>query len=303
MRYDIRLQIDYSYPAASDHVRNLLRLTPSDSARQRVLRRLLEIDPAPDERVEGRDFFGNATTLAVWHRPVAQIAYRLTSRAERLDDAAAEAELDLSPRLEGLAGEIAALGGTGLRPASPLHFRGASPRIAASGMIANFARAAVPAGATARAAVAALGLAVHARIAFDPGATDAATPPETAFSAGRGVCQDMAQIMIAGLRALGVPAGYVSGFLRTEPPPGQKRLEGVDAMHGWVMAWIGAQGGWVEYDPTNARWAGADYITVAWGRDYADAAPLRGALRTAGAQNTTHAVDVIALDGPRGRSG
>lgn len=314
MRYDIRLQIDYRYPAASDHVRNLLRLMPSDSDRQRVFRRLLHIDPPPDERMEGRDFFGNATTLVVWHRPVAQIGYRLEARAERLAEGIAQAELDLSPSLDSLPAEIGAArgeaaeagGSAGVHPGAPLHFRGPTPRISAaalSGAIGDFARAAVPRGVTARKAVVMLGQAVRDRIAFDAGATDAATPPEVAFAAGRGVCQDMAQIMIAGLRALGVPAGYVSGFLRTEPPPGQPRLEGVDAMHGWVMAWIGAQAGWVEYDPTNTRWAGADYITVARGRDYADAAPLRGALRTAGAQSTTHAVDVIALDRRKGRSG
>jgi len=304
MLYDIRLQIDHHYPAASDHVRNLLRLMPQDGPDQRVLRRSLRIDPPPDERHDGSDFFGNATVLVAWHRPVERIALSLSARAERRPPAAAA-----SPPLAGLDAEIAAEGGLG--PASPLHFRGPSPRIAASEPIAAFARATLAQTARAagveaarlpvHAAVAALGRAVHDRIAFDPGATDAATPPETAFAAGRGVCQDMAQIMIAGLRALGIPAAYVSGFLRTRPPPGQPRLEGVDAMHGWVAAWAGAQAGWIDHDPTNARWAGEDYIVVARGRDYADAAPVRGALRTAGGQSSGHAVDVIALDAPAHR--
>ena len=102
--------------------------------------------------------------------------------------------------------------------------------------------------------------------------------------------------MVAGLRAVGIPAGYVSGFLRTYPPPGQPRLAGVDALHAWVMAWAGPVQGWVEYDPTNAQWAGEDYITVAMGRDYADAAPVKGAIRTAGGQESAQAVDVIPLD-------
>lgn len=291
MRYDIRLQIEYQYSAPSDHLRNILRLIPQDGPYQRVLQRNLWIDPMPSERREALDFFANMTTLAVWHQPVAQVSFILQAQAERLERQRAGNAPLLSTLRETLAqtGAIAA--------DAPLHFRAPSPRIALAPEIIDFALATTPHDLTALEAVETLGRAVHDRIAFDPTATDVATPPEVAFASGRGVCQDMAQIMIAGLRGLGIPAGYVSGFLRTEPPPGQPRLAGVDAMHGWVTAWVGPDMGWVEYDPTNARWAGADYITVAWGRDYADAAPVRGAVRTAGAQTTSHAVDVVAQDG------
>ncbi|MCC5955958.1 MAG: transglutaminase family protein [Natronohydrobacter sp.] len=288
MRYDIRLSLDHSYPAASDHVRNLLRLLPSDRPSQRVLRRLLTITPAPQERRDMVDYFGNATTLVAWHRPVAAISFHLSVRAERL----AVSAMDISPRLNALAPEVMA---AGLGPASPLHFRGPSPRIPPAPEIADFARGICQPGQTARDAVAALGQALHAEMAFDSLATDVTTAPAAAFAARRGVCQDFAQIMVCGLRALGIPAGYVSGFIRTTPPPGAKRLAGVDAMHGWVMAWCGTTQGWVEYDPTNAQWAGEDYITVAIGRDYSDVAPVRGALRTAGGQRATHTVDMIAL--------
>ena len=101
--------------------------------------------------------------------------------------------------------------------------------------------------------------------------------------------------MIACLRGLGVPAGYVSGFLRTTPPEGRERLAGADAMHAWVRAWCGVETGWVDYDPTNAVMPGADHIVVAQGRDYADVAPVRGILRLAAAAVTTQAVDVLPL--------
>ncbi len=291
MRYTIRLQINYQYSAPSDHLRNILRLMPQDGPQQRVRRRHLWIDPWPDERRDGVDFFGNTTTLAVWHRPVAQVAFTLEADAERQDRPQDDRSRLLSDMPDLLADQ------NWIAARAPLHFSAPSPRIGQIPEINAFAFSSVPQNLTAFAAVEALGRAIHARIAFDPTATDVATPPESAFANGRGVCQDMAQIMIAGLRGLGIPAGYVSGFLRTEPPPGQPRLEGVDAMHGWVTAWVGPEMGWVEYDPTNARWAGVDYITVAWGRDYADAAPVRGALRTSGAQRTSHAVDVIAQEG------
>ena len=95
-------------------------------------------------------------------------------------------------------------------------------------------------------------------------------------------------------------AGYVSGFLRTLPPPGKPRLEGAGAMHAWVRAWAGAEMGWIEFDPTNDRATGVDHIIVGYGRDYDDAAPVRGALRGFGAHESRQAVDVVPLDDPAG---
>lgn len=290
MRYDIVLTIDYSYQSASDHVRNILRLVPQSGPGQRVDAAALTIDPPPGERRDGLDFFGNATASVAWHEPVQKITFCLTAKAERF----APPPADLSPPLADLPGLVVAARDLG--PAGPQHYVAPSPRIVPVPGITEFARRALPGGASTRGAIEAVGRALHEVMTYDPEATDVATPPAEAFAARRGVCQDYAQIMVAGLRALGIPAGYVSGFLRTYPPPGEPRLEGVDAMHAWVMAWAGPAQGWVEYDPTNAQWAGEDYITVATGRDYADAAPVKGAVRTAGGQETTQAVDVIPLD-------
>ena len=289
MRYDIRLTIDYRYQVASDHVRNVLRLLPSDGPQQRVTSRLLTITPPPDERRESMDFFGNATTSVVWHEPIDKITLRLRAAAERL----AAPMVDLSPPVAAIAAELP---GSGIGPASPLHFLAASPRIAPDPGITAFTRAVIRPDHSARAAVEAVGRALHKAMTYDAEATDVTTTPVQAFALRRGVCQDFAQIMIAGLRAMGLPAAYVSGFLRTYPPEGQPRLEGVDAMHAWVSVWCGTAQGWLDYDPTNAQWAGEDYITVATGRDYADVAPVRGAIRTAGGQDSTQAVDVIPLD-------
>ncbi|WP_149141552.1 transglutaminase family protein [Gemmobacter caeruleus] len=291
MRYDIQLTIDYHYDAPSDHARNILRLLPLETPQQTVTARLLTVDPPPDERRDQQDFFGNAMTTVAWHQPVEKISFRLRARAERHPQPVS----DLSAPLADLAADLEQ---AGLEPASPLHFLGASPRIPPEAEITAFVRAALPPAPSTRAAVEAIGRALHEVMTYDAEATDVGTTPQAAFALRRGVCQDFAQIMIAGLRALGIPAGYVSGFLRTYPPPGQPRLEGVDAMHAWVAAWCGAAQGWVEYDPTNAQWAGEDYITVAMGRDYADVAPVRGALRSAGGQDSTQAVDVIPLDTP-----
>ena len=131
---------------------------------------------------------------------------------------------------------------------------------------------------------------------FDNTATEVDTMPAEAFAMKRGVCQDFAHIMILGLQALGIPAAYVSGYLRTLPPEGGVKLEGVDAMHAWVRAWCGVSQGWIEYDPTNATLIGSDHIVVGYGRDYTDMAPIKGQLRSSGGQVGSQAVDVSVVD-------
>jgi transglutaminase-like putative cysteine protease len=143
------------------------------------------------------------------------------------------------------------------------------------------------------AAVAELNNRIHADFRYDPGATEVSTPVAQAFEARHGVCQDFSQIMIVGLRGLGLPASYVSGYLRTIPPPGQPRLEGADATHAWIAVWCGSALGWIGFDPTNAMLAGDDHLVLAVGRDYADVAPIDGVILASGGQTLKVEVDVI----------
>ncbi|WP_226551173.1 transglutaminase family protein [Celeribacter naphthalenivorans] len=295
MLYEISLTIDYSYDAASDRTRNILRLLPSNVAGvQQVRQRLLTILPRPDERRDGWDFFGNEMSMVAWHHPIDAISMQLTAQIERFEPASL---FDLSPPLEELRAEILAL--KSLAPDAPHHFLAASPRVALSPKITDYGWDCLKdagEGVTALKAVEAVGRALNRDMSFDPEATDVDTPPEVAFENRHGVCQDFAHIMIAALRGIGIPAGYVSGFLRTFPPLGQPRLEGADAMHAWVRAWVGKQVGWIEFDPTNDQFAGTDYITIGHGRDYGDVAPVKGAVRSAGGHSTQQAVDVIPLE-------
>ncbi|RWR10799.1 transglutaminase family protein [Paenirhodobacter populi] len=292
MLYDIRLLIEYSYAVSSDHLRNLVRLLPCDiPGRQRVLSRHLTVEPAADERRDALDFFGNAMTTVAWHAPIDSVALQLMARVERR---AVPQRLDLSPPVELLEEDIASVQTLG--PEAPHHYRGASPRIRPFPEATAYARALIRPGMTALQGVEAVGRALNRDMKFDSKATTVETPPAEAFAKRRGVCQDFTQIMIAALRGVGIPAGYVSGFLRTFPPPGQPRLEGADAMHAWVRAWVGKEIGWIEFDPTNDQYAGLDYVTVAYGRDYSDVAPVRGVMRTAGGHESRQAVDVIPLD-------
>ena len=158
-----------------------------------------------------------------------------------------------------------------------------------------FAKSVLKPSMTVAEAVTAVGHALCMHMEFDAKATTVDTPAAEAFAKQRGVCQDFSHIMIACLRGAGIPAGYVSGFLRTKPPPGKPRLDGADAMHAWVRAWAGPATGWVEFDPTNDIPSGPDHIVVAYGRDYSDVPPIKGTMRMSGGQKHNQAVDVIPL--------
>ena len=295
MQYDLRLVIHYDFDRPTGAGRQLLRIQPAEMpGLQNVLACDITVMPDPAERREFSDFFGTKVLEVVMAPGLTRCEITLKARIVRLPQGE---ELDMSPPIDRLAAELAEV--TDIGPTSPHHFLAASPRIAPDAAIAAFAAEAVKDAATARDAIAALGLAIHSAMTFDGGATEVDTTPAAAFALRRGVCQDFAQIMIAGLRSLGIPAAYVGGFLRTLPPPGRPRLEGADAMHAWVRAWAGAEAGWLDHDPTNACFADTDHIAIGHGRDYGDVAPVTGALRMNGGQKGRHAVDLIEVSGVR----
>jgi transglutaminase-like putative cysteine protease len=131
---------------------------------------------------------------------------------------------------------------------------------------------------------------------YESEATEIQTPLAQAFAQRRGVCQDFAHIMIAGLRGLELPAAYVSGYIRTIPPPGKARLEGADASHAWVSVWCGPDTGWLGFDPTNAIEALNDHIALAVGRDYSDVSPVYGVFVGSGTKGLEVEVDVIPVE-------
>lgn len=289
--YDIRLRIGYDFDHPAAAYRTILRMLPATRPNQQLITGLVDTSPAPDFRRDGIDFFGNPVAELAFDRPLARIGFRFTGRV-RVE--AARPALDLSPGLDGLRQEIAA--SHSLHPDAPHHFLGPSPHVALDRELGEFGRG-VLAGTqvSARQSAMAICNALHAEFEFDPGATDVTTTPLEAFHKRRGVCQDISHVAISVLRQQGIPAGYVSGFLRTLPPPGQPRLEGADAMHAWIRVWCGAETGWVEIDPTNAMLAGSDHIVAAIGRDYSDVAPVKGALRSVGKHRTSHQVDVVPV--------
>jgi transglutaminase-like putative cysteine protease len=160
--------------------------------------------------------------------------------------------------------------------------------------ILTYARQSFPAGTPVLAGVWSLTERIHRDFTFDPTATDISTPVARVFAERRGVCQDFAHLALTCLRALGLPARYVSGYLLTQPPPGREKLQGADASHAWISVWA-PEAGWVDFDPTNGLIPAEEHITIGYGRDYDDVSPVSGVLLGGDHQAMSVAVDVTVV--------
>jgi len=292
MLYDISMKIEYSYEVAASGARHVVRVLPLTlGSGQRLIAGTISFDPPPDERSDFIDFFHNPAVEINFRNPHEELEIRMQARV-LVENPPAQA--DVSPAIERLGDEV--FDSWTLEPEAPHHFLGDSPRLAHSKDISAWIRTMVKPQMSVREAATLVCRKIHEQFSYLPGATKVDTPADVAFRLKKGVCQDFAHIMILALRSVGIPAGYVSGFLRTIPPPGKERLEGADAMHAWVRVWCGRATGWMEWDPTNNIMAGSDHIRVAYGRDYSDVAPVIGILKSYGGHKTDQAVDVVPVN-------
>jgi transglutaminase-like putative cysteine protease len=284
VRYRCTHVTDYSYadPVTASHL--IAHLAPRAHPRQtgRVVR--LTVQPTPAVVVDRIDWFGNPTTYAAIQEPHT----RLTVTAEMEVEIAPPPALDVqaTPAWEDIR-DLALL-----RPETAEFVMGSARIPAPDAELATWAGHSFPAGRPIAEAVLALMNRIHAGFTFDPTATTISTPVHAVLRARRGVCQDFAHLMIGGLRGLGLPARYISGYLRTLPPPGVTDWRGASVSHAWVQAWCGDTVGWLDLDPTNGVRGGTDHVTLAWGRDYDDVCPLRGVILGGGRQSLDVAVQV-----------
>ncbi len=292
MRYRVShiIHVDYDSPVRMAHFN--LRLQPILWPGQTVSDYDLSIDPLPNTRQDRLGAFPFNLTRIEIARPIGTLEIRSTFIAT-VDDA----QLNLADDTASIR-ELAelALDQGDLGPWSPVHYVYPSPLLPQVPAIADWSRAALSDDAPALASALALAQRIHRDFKYDLDATEADTPVDQAFSIKRGVCQDFAHIMLVALRAAGLPAAYVSGYLRTYPPPGQPRLVGADAMHAWVALWCGPRRGWVGIDPTNGVLANADHLVVAMGRDFSDISPIDGVFVGGRSQKTFNSVDVSPFD-------
>jgi transglutaminase-like putative cysteine protease len=212
---------------------------------QRVHAAAVDIEPAPVQRREGHDFFGNRMTWIELNRPHDTLSVRLAARVAVKRDIGVEA----SPAWEDV--RDAAFASVDLSPNSPAHYVFASRQVSLDPEIRAYAAESFSPGRPVLDAAVDLMRRIKADFVYEIGATTASTTPPMSFALRRGVCQDFAHIMISGMRGLGLPAAYVSGYLRTAQSPNEKRLEGAGAMHAWVLVGCGDDVGWRGLDPTN----------------------------------------------------
>lgn len=296
MRYQVHHTTRYAYSEPVPLCYNELHLTPRDTPRQTCVDHQLTILPAPHKIEDSRDYFGNH--VCFFNIQERHQELEVTARSEVCLQGGDYIPPETTPAWEQVRAD--ALSSLDPEALDARQFIYDSPLAAASDELALLAADSFAPGRPWLEAVLHLMKRIHRDFIYDPTATTVTTPLDTVLEIRRGVCQDFAHLQIACLRAIGLPARYVSGYLLTMPPPGESRLIGADASHAWVAAWCRGLG-WIEFDPTNNLVPYVDHITVAWGRDYGDVCPVKGVFVGGGIHSMHISVDVQAIEDARAR--
>ena len=295
MIYRVVHRTEYLYvdPVATSH--HLLHLTTRETPRQLSRREELSVSPVPASRAERVDYFGNRTTYFEMQSSHRELTVESRREVELLP-------LPPPPSSGGPPWETVrdlARRPQDLETLEACEMTYPSPFVRWSAEVVRFASPSFPAGRPLLDALADLTRRIHADLTYDPAATVVSTPVDEVLRLRRGVCQDFTHLEIACLRAMGLPARYVSGYLVTTPVPGTPRLVGADASHAWLAVYCpGAEegDGWVPSDPTNDVVPDQKHITIAWGRDFGDVTPMRGVIVGGSRHDLRVSVDVSSLD-------
>ncbi|BBK39123.1 transglutaminase [Allostella sp. ATCC 35155] len=271
MEYRVRHRTTYHYLQPVAQSQHLLHLAPRATPRQTVVGTHIAITPPPTRRTERLDAFGNLAEWVTLEDPHTMLEILAESRVTE----AARPPHDAARSVPWEAVRAALEQPDGPDAAEAVEFLFDSPLVQPALDLSAYALASFPPARPVLAGAIDLMGRIHADFRYDTTVTDATTPVDRVFEIRAGVCQDLAHVGIACLRAIGIPARYVSGYLLTMPPPGMPRLVGADASHAWFAAWCPPYG-WVDLDPTNDVLPGTGHVTVAWGRDYGDVAPING---------------------------
>lgn len=273
-RYHVIHETLYRYASPVSLSQHLLHLTPRDSEFQRILRHQLELLPDATERHSHPDWFGNACEwLAVRQnhemlRLIAASTVEVRSRPDAWRRVG-------GPPWDAVAAMLAAF--PAQAPLNAQEFALVSPQIPLLEDVRVWTQASFVPGRPLLDAARHLMQRIWREFEFDPKVSTVSTPVAETFQRRRGVCQDFSQLMISALRALGLSARYVSGYILTHPAPGKPRLIGADASHAWVEVWC-PENGWVGFDPTNNLQPDLEHVILGWGRDFSDVTPMRGVI-------------------------
>ena len=294
MRYRVVHRTEYVYDEPVTSCHNEAHLTPRTLPGQRVTFHAIDVEPTPATISRRDDYFGNPVVYFAVQASHPVLVVTARSEVEREADDGARHRQSTATWNAVAARTRAATSPDGIEARQ---FLFDSPMLSASPEIRAYALPSFPPERRLLEAVSDLTARIHRDFTYEPGTTTVATPLARVLAQRSGVCQDFAHVAIACLRAMGLAARYVSGYLETVPPPGEERLVGADASHAWFSVWD-PDVGWLDFDPTNDELALARHITTAWGRDYADVTPMKGIIFGGGASHTaTVSVDVERVAG------
>jgi len=268
-RYRVTHRTDYRYGGPVTSGQTIVHLLVRETPHQHVTAADITIEPPPDHRHTHIDGFGNLVSYLAVEHPHEHLTVTATSDVSVVvpEPPVASPPWEDVPAL--LAGERSADGLLARQCAL------ASSLVPVEDAVVEYARPSFPPGRPFHDAVVDLAHRIYTDFVFDPTVTDVTTPLGDVLASRRGVCQDFAHLAIGCVRAVGLPARYVSGYLETDPPPGEPKLTGSDASHAWLAVYVPGYG-WFDLDPTNDQAPPHRHVTVAWGRDYADVTPVRG---------------------------
>ena len=289
MRYLLSHRTSYTYKSSVDSAHHIAHLRARPFPGQKVSSISIVTQPLPALAVQHVDHFGNLIDI-----------YRIDKPHQRFDiEVRADVDVkfpDPPPEKETPAWEEIrkALGGEGFpAPIEASEFVYESPLVPIDDALRAYGTKSLTAGRPILEAARELTKRIKTDFEYHPGATDISTPLHEVFEGKAGVCQDFAHVMIAALRAHGLAAGYVSGYIRTIHSQEEVELRGADASHAWVAVWCGEKAGWVHLDPTNDLVASQDHVAIAWGRDFSDVSPLRGVILGGGRHAYSVAVTLV----------
>ncbi len=291
MHYRVIHTTEYDYSKKVGLSYNEARLLPRFTANQHCLHTQLQVTPLPADYREHEDFFGNRVAYFSIREPHQTFVVTATSEVKIVSH---EAQLNFS---RGIAWESVRQSLSQQRDPETLdalQYSLNSPYITASAELAIYAQPSFQPGRSLLEAVNDLMGRIHSDFTYDPDFTTLATPLLTVLEHKRGVCQDFAHLAIGCLRAQGLAARYVSGYIETFPPPGKEKLVGSDASHAWFSVYV-PELGWMDFDPTNNQIPVDQHIIVGWGRDYGDVTPLKGVIFGGGEHKLAVSVDVRNL--------
>ena len=288
--YSVRHRTTYNYSHDVAYSRLIAHLVPRATARQRPLTFDVNVKPWPVERYQRSDYFGNTTNWFTIDEPhnVLEVIAESQVTVATAPDVAPEASLGWEHVRR-----------TFEFPDDPetrevVQYVFDTPLTATNADVIAYAERSFPANRPLLCCLLELNARIHADFTYDSEATDTRTTVADVFKLRAGVCQDLAHVGVAGVRAMGLAARYVSGYLLTQPAPGEERLIGADASHAWFAVWV-PPFGWIDFDPTNDMLPSSGHITVGWGRDYGDVAPIHGIITGGSEHEVEVGVDVIPI--------